>query len=163
MIGLFAKKLNVLEGVFDKTKTAMGARMLRSYIEQPLINKDDIIKRQDCIQELGDSLIDREELREYLNPVYDIERIMTKISCKTANPRDLIAFRNTLEMLPHIKRIIGNFHSEEFAACYDKLDDLADLYELFNSAIVEEPPISVRDGGIIKEGYSKEADELRDA
>lgn len=157
------QKKGSLLWVLDKTKTAMGARMLRSYIEQPLINKDDIIKRQDCIQELGDSLIDREELREYLNPVYDIERIMTKISCKTANPRDLIAFRNTLEMLPHIKRIIGNFHSEEFAACYDKLDDLADLYELINSAIVEEPPISVRDGGIIKEGYSKEADELRDA
>ena len=157
------QKRGSLLWVLDKTKTAMGARMLRSYIEQPLINKDDIIKRQDCIQELGDSLIDREELREYLNPVYDIERIMTKISCKTANPRDLIAFRNTLEMLPHIKRIIGDFHSEEFAACYDKLDDLADLYELINSAIVEEPPISVRDGGIIKEGYSKEADELRDA
>ena len=87
------QKKGSLLWVLDKTKTAMGARMLRSYIEQPLINKDDIIKRQDCIQELGDSLIDREELREYLNPVYDIERIMTKISCKTANPRDLIAFQ----------------------------------------------------------------------
>ena len=70
--------------MLDKTKTAMGARMLRSYIEQPLINKDEIIRRQDAIEELNDCMIDREELREYLNPVYDMERIMTKISCKTS-------------------------------------------------------------------------------
>ena len=94
------QKRGSLLWVLDKTKTAMGARMLRSYIEQPLINKEEIIKRQDAIEELNNCMIDREELREYLNPVYDMERIMTKISCKTANPRDLIAFRNTLGMIP---------------------------------------------------------------
>ena len=104
--------------------------MLRSYIEQPLINKDEIIRRQDAIEELNDCMIDREELREYLNPVYDMERIMTKISCKTANPRDLIAFRNTLEMIPHIKRIIGNFKAPMFTDCFNKMDDLSDLYQL---------------------------------
>ena len=157
------QKKGSLLWVLDKTKTAMGARMLRSYIEQPLINKDEIIRRQDAIEELNDCMIDREELREYLNPVYDMERIMTKISCKTANPRDLIAFRNTLEMIPHIKRIIGNFKAPMFTDCFNKMDDLSDLYQLVLFAIVDEPPISVRDGGIIKEGYSDEADELRNA
>ena len=157
------QKRGALLWVLDETKTAMGARLLRACIEQPLIHRDEIIKRQNAVEELNMNYISREEICEYLNPIYDLERLIGRISYKTANPRDLIAFRNTLEMLPHIKRIIGNFNSEEFAACYDKLDDLADLYELINSAIVEEPPISVRDGGIIKEGYSKEADELRDA
>lgn len=108
------QKRGSLLWVLDKTKTAMGARMLRSYIEQPLINKEEIIKRQDAIEELNDCMIDREELREYLNPVYDMERIMTKISCKTANPRDLIAFRNTLGMIPHIRRIVGGFKTSMF-------------------------------------------------
>ncbi len=101
------QKRGSLLWVLDKTKTAMGARMLRSYIEQPLINKEEIIKRQDAIEELNNCMIDREELREYLNPVYDMERIMTKISCKTANPRDLIAFSNTHGMLPNNIRIVG--------------------------------------------------------
>ena len=157
------QKRGSLLWVLDKTKTAMGARMLRSYIEQPLINKDEIIKRQDAIEELNDCMIDREELREYLNPVYDMERIMTKISCKTANPRDLIAFRNTLEMIPHIRRIVGGFKTSMFVECFDKMDNLSDLYKLVLSAIVDEPPISLRDGGMIKEGYSQEADELRNA
>ena len=92
------QKKGSLLWVLDKTKTAMGARALRSMIEQPLINKEDILKRQAGIEECNNRAIDREEIREYLNPVYDLERIMTKISCKSANPRDLIAFRNSLEM-----------------------------------------------------------------
>ena len=149
--------------VLDKTKTAMGARALRSMIEQPLINKEDILKRQAGIEECNNRAIDREEIREYLNPVYDLERIMTKISCKSANPRDLIAFRNSLEMLPHIKKLIGTMESDLFAECFANLDDLADIYSLISSAIVEEPPITIREAGIIKEGFSKEADELRRA
>lgn len=149
--------------MLDKTKTAMGARALRSMIEQPLINKEDILKRQAGIEECNNRAIDREEIREYLNPVYDLERIMTKISCKSANPRDLIAFRNSLEMLPHIKKLIGTMESDLFAECFANLDDLADIYSLISSAIVEEPPITIREAGIIKEGFSKEADELRRA
>ena len=141
----------------------MGARALRSMIEQPLINKEDILKRQAGIEECNNRAIDREEIREYLNPVYDLERIMTKISCKSANPRDLIAFRNSLEMLPHIKKLIGTMESDLFAECFANLDDLADIYSLISSAIVEEPPITIREAGIIKEGFSKEADELRRA
>lgn len=157
------QKKGSLLWVLDKTKTAMGARALRSMIEQPLINKEDILKRQAGIEECNNRAIDREEIREYLNPVYDLERIMTKISCKSANPRDLIAFRNSLEMLPHIKKLIGTMKSDLFADCFANLDDLADIYSLISSAIVEEPPITIREAGIIKEGFSKEADELRRA
>ena len=157
------QKKGSLLWVLDKTKTAMGARALRSMIEQPLINKEDILKRQAGIEECNNRAIDREEIREYLNPVYDLERIMTKISCKSANPRDLIAFRNSLEMLPHIKKLIGTMESDLFADCFVNLDDLADIYLLISSAIVEEPPITIREAGIIKEGFSKEADELRRA
>lgn len=157
------QKKGSLLWVLDKTKTAMGARALRSMIEQPLINKEDILKRQAGIEECNNRAIDREEIREYLNPMYDLERIMTKISCKSANPRDLIAFRNSLEMLPHIKKLIGTMESDLFAECFANLDDLADIYSLISSAIVEEPPITIREAGIIKEGFSKEADELRRA
>ena len=157
------QKKGSLLWVLDKTKTAMGARALRSMIEQPLINKEDILKRQAGIEECNNRAIDREEIREYLNPVYDLERIMTKISCKSANPRDLIAFRNSLEMLPYIKKLIGTMESDLFAECFANLDDLADIYSLISSAIVEEPPITIREAGIIKEGFSKEADELRRA
>lgn len=147
------QKKGSLIWVLDKTKTAMGARMLRMFVEQPLINKDEITARQDMIEELNSKTIDREELREYLNPVYDLERLMTRISCKTANPRDLIAFKNSLEMLPHIKNIIKNFESLSFRDCYDKLDDLQDIYNLISASIEDEPPITVRDGGIIKNGF----------
>ena len=157
------QKKGSLLWVLDKTKTVMGARALRSMIEQPLINKEDILKRQAGIEECNNRAIDREEIREYLNPVYDLERIMTKISCKSANPRDLIAFRNSLEMLPYIKKLIGTMESDLFAECFANLDDLADIYSLISSAIVEEPPITIREAGIIKEGFSKEADELRRA
>ena len=132
-------------------------------IEQPLINRETIEGRLDVIEELNNNSIDREEIREYLNPIYDLERLMTKISCKSANPRDLIAFRNSLEMIPYIKNIIGTFKSNLFKEAFEKMDDLQDLYHLIDSAIVDDPPIAMRDGGIIKEGYSEEADRLRKA
>lgn len=157
------QKRGSLLWVLDKTKTAMGARTMRSMIEQPLINKETIEGRLDVIEELNNNSIDREEIREYLNPIYDLERLMTKISCKSANPRDLIAFRNSLEMIPYIKNIIGTFKSNLFKEAFEKMDDLQALYHLIDSAIVDDPPIAMRDGGIIKEGYSEEADRLRKA
>jgi DNA mismatch repair protein MutS len=157
------QKKGSLLWVLDKTKTAMGARALRAMIEQPLITKEQILKRQDAIEELNQNAIDREEIREYLGPVYDLERIMSKISCKSANPRDLIAFSSSLKMLPFIKNLVGNFKNPLFAEIFERLDDLQDIYSLIDSAIVEEPPITIREGGIIKEGFSKEADELRHA
>ncbi len=157
------QKRGSLLWVLDKTKTAMGARTLRSMLEQPLINKASIEDRLNGIEELNNNAIDREEIREYLNPIYDLERLMTKISCKSANPRDLIAFRNSLEMIPYIKNIMGTFKSNLFKEAFEKMDDLQDLYQLVNNAIVDDPPIAMRDGGIIKEGYSEEADKLRKA
>ena len=157
------QKRGTLLWVLDKTKTAMGARLLRACIEQPLIHRDEIIKRQNAVEELNMNYISREEICEYLNPIYDLERLIGRISYKTANPRDLIAFRSSLEMLPYIKRILGEFNSELLAELGRELDPLQDIFQLIGDAIVEEPPITVREGGIIKDGYNQEADKLRHA
>ncbi len=172
--------------------------MLRSFIEQPLVRKAEIEKRQAAVEELNMNFISREEIREYLNSVYDLERLLGRISYKTANPRDLLAFKTSLSMLPHIKRLLNEFscdllkeiHEEldpledlydllsmlphikrllnEFSCdllkeIHEELDPLEDLYDLVDRAIVEEPPITVREGGIIKDGYSEEADQYRKA
>ena len=157
------QKRGTLLWVLDKTKTAMGARLLRACIEQPLIHRDEIIKRQNAVEELNMNYISREEICEYLNPIYDLERLIGRISYKTANPSDLIAFRSSLEMLPYIKRILGEFNSELLAELGRELDPLQDIFQLIGDAIVEEPPITVREGGIIKDGYNQEADKLRHA
>ena len=157
------QKRGTLLWVLDKTKTAMGARLLRTWIEQPLIHKEEIIRRQDVVEELNMNYISREEICEYLNPVYDLERLIGRISYKTANPRDLIAFKTSLEMLPHIKRLLGEFRSAVFKELEADLDPLEDLYSLIERAIEDDPPITVRDGGMIKEGFSEEADRLRQA
>ena len=157
------QKRGTLLWVLDKTKTALGARLLRACIEQPLIHRDEIIKRQNAVEELNMNYISREEICEYLNPIYDLERLIGRISYKTANPRDLIAFRSSLEMLPYIKRILGEFNSELLAELGRELDPLQDIFQLIGDAIVEEPPITVREGGIIKDGYNQEADKLRHA
>ena len=149
--------------VLDKTKTAMGARTLRTYIEQPLIELSEIEKRQDAVEELCKKVMQREELREYLNPVYDLERLLGKISYKTANPRDLIALCNSLAMLPPIKTVLGDFSCELLSNVQQDIDGLEDLCSLIESAIVCDPPISARDGGIIKEGFSEQVDQYRKA
>ena len=157
------QKRGTLLWVLDKTKTAMGARMLRTLVEQPLISREEILRRQNAIEELNMNYISREELCEYLNPIYDLERLIGRISYRTANPRDLIAFGNSLAMLPYIKQILKEFSGELLKNLETALDPLADLKELIDKAIVEEPPITVREGGIIKEGYHEEADRLRHA
>ncbi len=155
------QKKGTLLWVFDKTKTAMGARLLRTYIEQPLIDKAAILERQDAIEELCEQYINREELREYLNPIYDLERLMGRISYNTANPRDLIAFKSSLAMLPHIKQALAGFRSELLKGIYENMDTLDDLYQLIEDAIIEEPPITIREGGIIKEGFNDDVDQFR--
>ena len=157
------QKRGSLLWVLDKTRTAMGARLLRTWIEQPLIRKEEILKRQNAIEELNLNYISREELGEYLNPVYDLERLIGRISYKTANPRDLLAFRNSIAMVPHIKQLLGEFTSDELKELTEELDPLEDLNDLISRAIVEEPPITVREGGMIKDGYNEEADRLRHA
>lgn len=157
------QKRGSLLWVLDKTKTAMGARKLRSSLEQPLIDKETILQRYDAIDELNQDVITREELREYLNPVYDLERLLSKISYKTVNPRDVIALESSLSMLPHIRLLCSNFKSDLFQDFTQNLDPLEDVYQLIHSAIVEEPPISVREGGIFKNGFNEEIDHLRNA
>ncbi len=149
--------------VLDKTKTAMGARLLRSFMEQPLIDYDMINQRLEAVSQLKDNMISREEMREYLNPIYDLERLMSKISYKSANPRDLIAFCSSLSMLPHIKFLLQSFDSELLKEIYEELDPLQDIYELITSSIAEEPPINVKEGGIIREGFHEDVDRLRKA
>ncbi len=157
------QKRGSLLWVLDKTKTAMGARLLRTWIEQPLIHKEEILERQKAIEELNMNYISREELGEYLNPVYDLERLIGRISYKSANPRDLLAFRNSIAMVPHIKHLMEEFTCTNLTDLREELDSLDDLEQLISSAIVEEPPITVKEGGMIREGYSEEADRLRNA
>lgn len=149
--------------VLDKTKTAMGARLLRNFIEQPLIDPEEIRARHDALAELNEQLITRDELREYLDAVYDLERLMGKVSYRSANPRDLLAFSSSLAMLPPIRLLLGEARSEELRGVYDGLDPLGDLYDLIKRAIDPEAPISVTDGGIIRTGYHADVDELRSA
>ncbi|WP_081779766.1 DNA mismatch repair protein MutS [Pseudobutyrivibrio sp. MD2005] len=157
------QKRGSLLWVLDKTKTAMGARQLKSFIEQPLLSVDEIIKRQDAIEEINGALIDREELREYLTSVYDLERLITKITYQSANPRDLIAFKQSIGMLSPIKSLLNGFHCHLFNELNNNIDDLKDLYTLIDAAIIDEPPISSRDGDIIKSTYNDEVARLRSA
>ena len=157
------QKRGSLLWVLDKTKTAMGARTLRKYVEQPLIDKESIVKRLDAVAELKDNAICREEIREYLNPVYDLERLVGKIPYQSANPRDLIAFQSSLSMLPSVKCILKDMESDLLKEIYEELDPLEELCDLVGRAIQEEPPLAMKEGGIIKDGYNEEVDRLRKA
>ena len=157
------QKRGSLLWVLDKTKTAMGARTLRKYVEQPLIDKQEIIRRLDAVEELKDQAISREEIREYLSPVYDLERLITKITYGSANPRDLTAFKTSLEMLPHIRCILEDMQTPLLREICGDLDALADLCDLVTRSIQDEPPIAMKEGNIIKDGYNEEVDKLRRA
>ncbi len=157
------QKRGSLLWVLDKTKTAMGARNLRKWIEQPLIHKAEIENRLDAVNELREHAISREEIREYLSPVYDLERLVSRITYQTANPRDMISFQSSLAMLPHIKYILSEMRSPLLKELYEEFDTLEDLCALVESAIKEEPPVMMREGGIIREGYNEEVDKLRHA
>ena len=157
------QKRGSLLWVLDKTKTAMGARMLRSYIEQPLINREDVERRLDAVEDLIKNSVSRDEIREYLAPIYDLERLLSKVTYKTANPRDMIAFRISLEMLPHIKTVLQEFSGEELVGIEADMEGLEDIFELISQAIEEEPPITIREGGIIKDNFDETIDMLRNA
>lgn len=155
------QKRGSLLWVLDKTKTAMGARYLRSCVEQPLTNKQQIIRRLNAVDALKKNMVAREEMREYLQPVYDLERLMGKIHYSSANPRDLLAFAGSLKMLPYIKSILAEFDDEEVLGIYEDFDSLDDISELITESIDEEAPLLLREGGIIKRGYNETVDELR--
>ncbi len=155
------EKRGSLLWVLDHTKTSMGKRLLRSYIEQPLIKPAKILMRLDAVEQLTLKSVARDNLSEALSGVYDIERLMTRIVYKTITPRDLKAFAMTLSRLPEIKSILSGFDCRLLKSCNDDIDTLDDVFNLIENAIVDEPPISLKDGGVIKDGFSEELDYYR--
>lgn len=147
--------------VLDQTNTALGARLIKQWIEKPLLNKQEIINRLDAVEELMNNVFVREDLRQLLKRIYDLERLMTRIAFGNANPRDLIALKNSLEVLPEIDQVISTLKHHYFSSLRERMDPLQDVYQLIEKAIQNEPPVTIRDGGIIKEGYDEEVDELR--
>lgn len=157
------QKRGSLLWVLDKTKTAMGARQLRNDIEQPLVDIEEINDRLDTIEQLCKNTVSRDEIREYLNPIYDMERLLGKVSYKSANPRDLIAFASSMEMLPHIKTVLRDLDARLLHEIDEQIDGLEDLCELIKNSICDEPPMLIREGGIIREGFDADIDRLRTA
>ena len=141
----------------------MGARLLRKYIEQPLIDRTMIEERLEAVKELKNNAISREELREYLSPIYDLERLVGRISYQSANPRDLTALKNSMDMLPPIKYLLEDMKSPLLARLCEELDTLEELCKLVGDAICDEPPLAMKEGGIIREGFNSDVDTLRNA
>jgi DNA mismatch repair protein MutS len=157
------RKSDTLLEVLDQTKTAMGARTLRKWIEQPLLDLTDINRRLDSVEAFKDNVIPRAELRELLESVQDIERIMTRVVYQTANSRDLIALRNSLRNLPNIRDLLNSFPAAALNDIQTHFDTLTDIFEAIEHTLVDDPPISLREGGFIKTGHSSELDKLREA
>ena len=149
--------------VLDKTKTSMGARLIRKWLEQPLVDINKINRRLEGIEVFKSDVFSREELKEVLNTIYDIERIMSRVVYCSANAKDLLNLKNSFENLPYIKQLLQYFKSPVTNDIYKSFDCLEDIYSLIDSAICDEAPISLKDGGIIKDGFNKELDELREA
>ncbi len=154
-------KKHSLLWVIDKTKTAMGKRMIKSWIERPLMSIPKIVKRQNAVGELVDSPMMRDDIRESLTGVNDIERLMTRIVYGTANAKELKSLQYTIEKLPEIKKTLSFSSSALLKDIYNGIDLLEDVRSLIENAIVDEPPFSVREGGLIKAGYNEEVDSLK--
>ena len=155
------QKRGSLLWVLDKTKTAMGARTLRGYVEQPLIDAEEINLRLGAVEELTQKPMLRDEIREYLNPIYDLERLISRISYQSANPRDMVAFASSLEMIPYIRQILQEFEAPILKQIFEDMDPLEDVTDLIKRAITDEPPLAQKDGGIIREGYNADVDKYR--
>jgi len=153
--------------VLDKTTTAIGARQIRKWIESPMLNKVAIDERLDAVEKVKNDVFAREDIVELLKNVHDIERLVSKMSSTNTNARDLVALKNSFRVLPDLKRCIGNLVQDNkpqyIVKIYNSIDELQDMYALIEKAIVDDPPITIKEGGIIKEGYSKEVDELKSA
>ena len=157
-----SKKKGSLLHVLDKTSTAMGGRLLRKYVEEPLVNKKRIEKRLNVIEEIKDDFILREDLNEILKNVYDIERICGKIAFEKVTPKEMIHLKNSIEKLPELNNIINSSNAKILKNYIDDMDDLNDLYNLIKESIKEEPSITIKDGNIIKSEFNDELKELRD-
>ncbi|MBE6593274.1 MAG: DNA mismatch repair protein MutS, partial [Ruminococcaceae bacterium] len=155
------EKKGSLLGVLDKTVTAAGARLLCNWVEHPLLSVGDINRRQNAVEELANAYILREEQRELLSHVLDIERLVTRVVYGTANARDLRAVASTVAILPELKELISQCRSDEISELASELEDLEDIYTKINTAICENPPVSIREGGMIAEGFNADVDHLR--
>ena len=156
-------KKGTLLWVLDKTSTSMGGRALRRWLNDPLIDTLEINRRLDSVQELKDDIILRGDVVENLKKVYDIERLAGKMAYGNANARDMITLKNSLSKLPEVKKVLANCKANMLKDLYENLDELQDIYELIEKSIVEDPPMTVKDGGIIKLGYDEEIDKLKTA
>ncbi len=156
-------KKGTLLWVLDKTYTSMGGRLLRKWINEPLVDVVEINKRLNAVEELKNNLIFRGDIADCLRRIYDIERLVGKIAYGNTNARDMISLKNSLRQLPYLKNILASSKSELLQNLYINLDELADIHDLIDKAIVEEPPIAITEGGIIKQGYNAEVDELKNA
>ncbi|MBQ3110509.1 MAG: DNA mismatch repair protein MutS [Clostridia bacterium] len=155
------QKRGSLYGVLDKTNTAMGSRVMKSWIVRPLVNAVHITNRLDAVEEMVKNLALREDIAEYISKIWDVERLMARVSLKMANAKDLVALRESFRNLPAIKNLLKDVKSVYLSYREGKIDPLEDIYNLLNSAIVDEPPVSLREGGIIKPGYDEEIDRLK--
>lgn len=156
-------KRGTLIWVLDKTSTSMGGRLLRRWINDPLLDLKEINERLEAVKELKDNMMLRGDITELLRKVYDIERLAGKIAYGNANARDLISLRNSLGNLPELKKVLSITSSVMLENLYNRLDELQDIYTLIQNSIVDEPPISIKEGGIIKSGFNKDIDEYREA
>ena len=156
-------KKGTLLWVLDKTSTSMGGRLLRRWLNDPLVDTVEINQRLDAVEELKNNVILRGDIIESLKRVYDIERLAGRIAYGSANGRDLISLKNSVSQLPNVKRVLASSHVCMLQTLYQELDELKDIYTLIDEAIVEEPPISVKEGGLIKLGYNEEIDKLKTA
>ena len=157
------KKRGSLLWVLDKTHTAMGSRMLRHFLERPLRERKKMEERLDCIEELCQRYIDGEELREYLDSIYDMERLIGKISISSANARDMLALKSSLQFLPVIKRTLSSFSGKLLQDLGQKMDALEEIYTRIDECIEEDPPLSIKEGGIIKSSFHEEVRLFREA
>ena len=156
-------KKGTLLWVLDKTSTSMGGRLLRRWLNDPLVDVDEINRRLNAVKELKDDIILRGEVIANLKKVYDIERLAGKMAYGNANARDMVTLKNSLFKLPEVKQILKNCKSDLLKGLYEKLDELQDIYQLIEKSIVEDPPMTIKDGGIIKLGYDEEIDKLKTA
>ena len=156
-------KKETLLWVLDKTSTSMGGRLLRRWLNDPLVDVNEINRRLNAVKELKDDIILRGEVIENLKKVYDIERLAGKMAYGNANARDMVTLKNSLFKLPEVKQILKNCKSDLLKGLYEKLDELQDIYQLIEKSIVEDPPMTIKDGGIIKLGYDEEIDKLKTA
>ena len=155
------EKKGTLLWVLDKTRSSLGARLLRKWVEHPLITASAIVKRQNAVEEFYNSFMLREQVSELLDNVLDLERLITKIVYGSANAKDLRAVANTVQILPELKNLLSTCTSDEMRRVYNELDTLEDICELINRSIKEDAPFSVREGGMIKDGYDSRVDEFR--